>query len=1187
LLSQGANVNLVSSAGCSAIHYAAVNNRKGIVELLLRSGGDPSIPNANGQLAAELCDDTDIHLLLLRDRSLLSASKVLRDFQEEPLLEKSPTKVAVAAAAGAGTRSSLDEPAGIRTPTKLSPSMPPTNPDATSNRGHPVSQTYQLQAPNSISVYYPSSQERVQSSSTTAFHPPNHQLHVSNVSPGQPVLHQVYHEQTNGSELPNPLFAQVPSSSQRAYEFEAREEEDGNDDVVYTAVGINSAKKPSKRRNGPFQDHYDSSGSEDASFSPVAGSKSWNNSEAKFHSPEKDTAAPVLSLSELRKSISVAQPPPTGQGSNVSNLFQQQQQLPPAGGVMPSSASQQQRRASFGSTGPSSARLLPKPQLEVGAFSPLTDGNAATPHAYYQQIPPSQQSPNSRVVFANNITGEGPPVSSQRSRSPANVAPLPPPPLAPLGSARGERPPSGASSASPSNPVIPPVSSVSPVPSTGTADEVSKQIYEAAYETALVSRDALQNAGLEASLRKLLLVACLSKTFDDEFISDILSSNPSLAKGRVCDEQLNSLHEFQHRQQQHQHPSNTSGRDKDLLAVPESIHSMTYLHLAAGSANAAMAALLLDTGASSWAVDCKGRTPLHTALLWGSKVLSDHDYSLLRSVGIATETTAAAVADDGTGTDKSDQLQAFEDICSLLHMAMKCERGVEPTGTTAPVDLLGLTPLGLFHLTASPTASSSDGSAFASATPTPRANIGIPRFDFSSNNNPHAKSTARNSHDTSLSDSPRLPPVYSAKKGCEQIAAAAELDGSSILNSGKRIGSPLDLTPLNLSLSASKSIPAKSPGDAVTSLLLAPGDKSVLPLHPPQQRSGKSPWKVAGTGDRDLVIYAHSSAKLWSSTLSEFPFVHCPFPGRPAWNLFAIASSSSGSSNHHSLCSSLVVDHFPKILASEADKLARFHNSANKPGGLVNDIDTTPELLSELLFRCCQQTDRIISQHPSLKVNDNSCLSRSDRINTDRQDLCEALQTVILGNNSVTSSANSIPGEADGPFAYVMENSVSECCFVVVTADYLALCSVGNMDVILAQRSVAEPRVSFNAGAIISSPFAINSSSSLDLHAGDYITTHFMDVGGVGGMGTERRRRSKCSLVASILSNYANIVDPRTVFGSYLEKYRSGSLRFRSSTDDSIGDNKDVGSQSSSGSDRTVSSSTVRTDIQVFNRSAK
>jgi hypothetical protein len=232
------------------------------VELLLRSGGDPSIPNANGQLAAELCDDTDIHLLLLRDRSLLSASKVLRDFQEEPLLEKSPTKVAVAAAAaGAGTRSSLDDAAGIRTPTKLSPSMPPINPDANSNHGHPVSQTYQLQAPNSISVYYPSSQERVQSSSTTAFHSPIHQLHGSNVSPGQPVLHQVYHEQTNGSELPNPLFAQVPSSSQRAYEFEEREEEDGNDDVVYTAVGINSAKKPSKRRNGPFQDHYDSSGS--------------------------------------------------------------------------------------------------------------------------------------------------------------------------------------------------------------------------------------------------------------------------------------------------------------------------------------------------------------------------------------------------------------------------------------------------------------------------------------------------------------------------------------------------------------------------------------------------------------------------------------------------------------------------------------------------------------------------------------------------------------------------------------------------------------------------------------------------------------------------------------------------------------------------------------------------------------
>lgn len=46
-----------------------MNDRKGIIEVLLRSGADPSIPNESGLLASELTSKADIRLLLSRDPS--------------------------------------------------------------------------------------------------------------------------------------------------------------------------------------------------------------------------------------------------------------------------------------------------------------------------------------------------------------------------------------------------------------------------------------------------------------------------------------------------------------------------------------------------------------------------------------------------------------------------------------------------------------------------------------------------------------------------------------------------------------------------------------------------------------------------------------------------------------------------------------------------------------------------------------------------------------------------------------------------------------------------------------------------------------------------------------------------------------------------------------------------------------
>lgn len=69
MISRGVEINLPASSGSTALHFAATNNRKGIIEVLLLSGADPSIPNESGHLASELTSDKDIKMFLSRDPS--------------------------------------------------------------------------------------------------------------------------------------------------------------------------------------------------------------------------------------------------------------------------------------------------------------------------------------------------------------------------------------------------------------------------------------------------------------------------------------------------------------------------------------------------------------------------------------------------------------------------------------------------------------------------------------------------------------------------------------------------------------------------------------------------------------------------------------------------------------------------------------------------------------------------------------------------------------------------------------------------------------------------------------------------------------------------------------------------------------------------------------------------------------
>ena len=69
LLLQGADVFQKSgTCGSTPLHFAAMNNYSGMVEILLRSGADLSVPNNSGNIPIELCSEQNVKNILLSRR---------------------------------------------------------------------------------------------------------------------------------------------------------------------------------------------------------------------------------------------------------------------------------------------------------------------------------------------------------------------------------------------------------------------------------------------------------------------------------------------------------------------------------------------------------------------------------------------------------------------------------------------------------------------------------------------------------------------------------------------------------------------------------------------------------------------------------------------------------------------------------------------------------------------------------------------------------------------------------------------------------------------------------------------------------------------------------------------------------------------------------------------------------------
>ena len=150
------------------------------------------------------------------------------------------------------------------------------------------------------------------------------------------------------------------------------------------------------------------------------------------------------------------------------------------------------------------------------------------------------------------------------------------------------------------------------------------------------------------------------------------------------------------------------------------------------------------------------------------------------------------------------------------------------------------------------------------------------------------------------------------------------------------------------------------------SSLFKPGDSSVLPLTPHNERAGKSPWRAPGGGDRENILYAFSEAKCYKETMEDRLSVSVPVSGRPAWNFFCVLDGHGGSFAAQYLVSSL-----PKILSEEAAILARQLRSPFAPGGIVADMDTTPNILKDILLKTCKRAEEDLMALPRMKVNVN------------------------------------------------------------------------------------------------------------------------------------------------------------------------------------------------------------------------
>lgn len=223
---------------------------------------------------------------------------------------------------------------------------------------------------------------------------------------------------------------------------------------------------------------------------------------------------------------------------------------------------------------------------------------------------------------------------------------------------------------------------------------------------------------------------------------------------------------------------------------------------------------------------------------------------------------------------------------------------------------------------------------------------------------------------------------------------------------------PMDLagiTPLGMGKIASKGTRLPC---AIEGALFSPGDASILPFSPLAARSGKSPWKAPlslYTTRPDNLLYGLAEAAGWTGNMEDRHVVSLPLPGRPSWGLFAVFDGHGGTT-----AAQFLQTRFPAILVDLAGQLEEEMGSAHLPGGMANDSDTNPELLTDLLVRACLAADCALAQLPRMKVESKQA----------------------------------------GKKLVCMDKSGSTAIIVLLTSTYIATANVGDSRAVMALRSM-------------------------------------------------------------------------------------------------------------------------------------
>lgn len=160
LLSLGADVMVPSSVSLNTpLHFASMNNHKAVLEVLLRSGADPSTPNAEGLIAAELSTDVSVQRSLM-NTNWLSRSNVPSSAEQHHGRSQSPQQEPCSDARGSSLPSDteLEVYSVTELPLELSPSQsspissPPASPAPCSSVPHLGASFAQLFTPSKKNI---------------------------------------------------------------------------------------------------------------------------------------------------------------------------------------------------------------------------------------------------------------------------------------------------------------------------------------------------------------------------------------------------------------------------------------------------------------------------------------------------------------------------------------------------------------------------------------------------------------------------------------------------------------------------------------------------------------------------------------------------------------------------------------------------------------------------------------------------------------------------------------------------------------------------------------------------------------------------------------------------------------------------------------------------------------------------